>query len=368
MNKETILYKTLHHALSLKRPHNTNTTDNFAVWLSKRIPANVDWHFDTVGNLHVDARFDDKNTTLFVAHIDTVHHTEGVNHIEMTDTHWFASGDVLGADDGAGVAMLMHLLCSGVPAYYIFTQGEERGGIGAKFIADEYDWLLMQFDRAIAFDRRGIESVITHQGFGRCCSDTFGNALAGALDEHNLNLMHLVDDTGIYTDTAEFTEIIPECTNISVGYYSEHTQKEHLDLVYFAQLAVAVLLIDWDALPTERDPSVLESKFDSYGYGSMYGQYDDYGYGKPINTINNSLVDYRVEELYDALIDAKYGDYTFLITLIAEAVYPDDPIMARHHIKQRHISADLIDSAMRDIDIVDPDVILFELFDSAYAM
>jgi len=35
----------------------------------------------------------------------------------------------------------------------------------------------------------------------------------------------------VYTDTAEFTDIIPECTNRSVGYAREHTQEESLDLV-----------------------------------------------------------------------------------------------------------------------------------------
>jgi hypothetical protein len=42
--------------------------------------------------------------------------------------------------------------------------------------------------------------------------------------------------------------------------------------------------------------------------------------------------------------------------------------MAMTHIKQRYISPDLIDAAIRDIDVVDADTILFDLFDAAYAL
>jgi hypothetical protein len=369
MNKQSILFRTLHRALSYKRPHNTDMTDRFTFWLTEQLPAHADWYFDTVGNLHVDMRSDYAHTTLFTAHVDTVHRLEGKNNIRVTDTHWHADGDVLGADDGAGVAMLMHLLCGGVPAYYLFTQGEEKGGIGATHVATQYEYLLMQFDRAIAFDRRGIDSVITHQGMGRCCSDAFGNALATALGAHNDNMMHLTDDTGVYTDTAEFIDVIPECTNISIGYYKEHTQEESLDIGYFQQLADAVLLVEWDKLPTERDPSVIESKWGNYDWTDRYGYgYTTYGRMGDPSTINNPLVDYRTEELYDALIDAQYGCFSLLTTLIAETVYPDDPFMAMTHIKQRYISPDLIDAAIRDIDVVDADTILFDLFDAAYAV
>ena len=48
--------------------------------------------------------------------------------------------------------------------------------------------------------------------------------------------------------------------NISVGYQSEHTQNESLDIFHFSALAERVINIDWDSLPTDRDPSVKEEK------------------------------------------------------------------------------------------------------------
>ena len=263
MNKKSILHKTLARALSVKRPHNTPAVSDFTEWLFNALPAELKsfTSVDGAGNLHIDNRIAGSKT-LFIAHVDTVHREVGANKIRKTAGKWYADGAPLGADDGAGVAILMHMLCGGVPAYYVFTQGEECGGIGARAMAKDTA-LLSQFDRAIAFDRRGIDSVITHQGYGRCCSDTFAQALADSLSSGNV-LMYLGDDTGIYTDTAEFVDVIPECTNISVGYMYEHSDKEELNIHHFTALADAVLTLPWDTLPTDRDPTVYESKWGEY--------------------------------------------------------------------------------------------------------
>ena len=196
------LYKILHKALGMKRPHATVGTAAFSAWLQTKFPANT-WHVDGAGNMHVDLRGDPTiHRTLFVAHVDTVHKTTGKNVYTQTMTTITAKGDVLGADDGAGVALLMHMMSHGIPAYYLFTQGEERGGIGAKFAAKNYGKVLVEMDRAIAFDRRGTDSVISYQGFSRCCSDTFGDALARELNDNGDNFFYSVDPTGVYTDTA----------------------------------------------------------------------------------------------------------------------------------------------------------------------
>ena len=61
-------------------------------------------------------------------------------------------------------------------------------------------------------------------------------------------------DRGVFTDTANFVSIIPECTNISCGYANEHVNMECQDLHHLERLGEAVLLVDWEALPTKRDP------------------------------------------------------------------------------------------------------------------
>jgi hypothetical protein len=365
MDKKSMLYKTLCRALSVKRPHKGTGVVMFTEWIATAMPEHLHeaTFIDEVGNLHVDARVDATHRTLFVAHVDTVHREDGANKIRKTASKWYADDAVLGADDGAGVAMLMHMLCGGVPAYYVFTQGEECGGIGAKHLSKDVA-LLSQFDRAIAFDRRGIDSVITHQGYGRCCSDSFAQALADELSSGNV-LMYLGDDTGVYTDTAEFVDTIPECTNISIGYMHEHTQKEELNITHFTALADAVLNVAWDALPTDRDPAVVDNKWDAYGYGAPSGawaknwwaDYKDDALG------GEYTLEMRVE---DALYDAMGGRYTDLINLIAECVYPEDPALAKRTISRRILTDEVLEEAWNMLGQHDPDVVLFTLYDIAY--
>lgn len=259
--------RVLRRALSLKRP--TGSIEEGTLLLSlafdvRSYRPNTAMFVDTAGNLHVDMRAfnkrgNTKNRTLFVAHVDTVHYVGGANVFDDTTPMWKAAGgQPLGADDGAGVSVLAALIRAGKAAYYIFTRGEESGGIGAKYLAREMYDVLEQFDRAIAFDRKDVFSVITHQGWnGRCCSDAFAEGLCTALNDQGLMMMP--DDGGVYTDTAEFVEFIPECTNISAGYYREHSKEEHLDTEYLQQLTAAAIALDWDALPTERDPGAYEA-------------------------------------------------------------------------------------------------------------
>lgn len=382
----TILYKTLNKALHLARPHGSTTTERYTKWLRGQLPAHLGadpalvWR-DALGNLHVDNRDDMSHRSLFIAHVDTVHRVEGNNRILKTDKKWFADGAALGADDGVGNALLMHMLHAGVPGYYIFSQGEECGGLGAKHIAKAYPDLLVQFDRAIAFDRKGTDSVISHQGWSRCCSDVFAQALSDALNDTDatMELMYSPDDTGVYTDTAEFTDSIPECTNISCGYMHEHTQREELDIGHFDRLAAAVLLVAWDDLPVHRDPTVKEYK--SYaGYDKWddwrdkwYLNYDkhegldvkdgiEYDYSKLDELDANSLDCY----LYECLEDAKQGFPNGLIEMMAESVYPEDPGMARKFIDRNRMTDAVLDEAIEMVGTYDVETVLSTVFDAAY--
>lgn len=367
----TALMSTLKTALTVKRPHGGKAVRQFTEWLHNNLPSKYkDRAFlDAAGNLHVDARIKKTHRTLFVAHVDTVHREDGKNLVKVKDNGatWHAYGGVpLGADDGAGVAMLMHLLHSGKSAYYIFTQGEERGGIGATFVAKQYADLLAEFDRAIAFDRRGIDSIISHQGYGRCCSDSFAQTLANAFNDIDPDaFMYAPDDSGVYTDTAEFTDIIPECTNISVGYDREHTQSESLNLVHYQQLSSAVIQIDWDSLPVKRDPTVVESLYDDYATGGWWTQYTTPT--TSYSTTKYTYPDKRREDVIDAVIDAQYGYHLPLSDMIAESVWPDDKALALRHMNFKNIDPAFLDEAFEMLDAgEDIDLVLGMLFDEMH--
>ena len=236
--------KTLLSMLTYCRPHGGVYVSKFA----SKFLASPD-RIDALGS---------GSKTLFVAHMDSVHQTDGIQEItydENLNIVYKANGskECLGADDASGVWLLTELMKAGVPGVYVFTIGEERGGIGAKHLAKDTKFLA-RFDRAIAFDRKANESIITQQGCGRCCSDEFAIELG-----IGLGMNHVPDDTGVYTDTAEFTRVIPECTNISVGYLNEHTPYEVQDVDYLLALRKACIELDWESLPVYRDPKEEES-------------------------------------------------------------------------------------------------------------
>ena len=230
-----------------------------------------------------------ESRTIFASHLDTVSKTHTkVNHVFEGNMIKTDGTTTLGADDKAGVTTMLWMIKHNVPGLYYFFIGEEVGCIGSGNAARSVSDFKDKYDRIISFDRRDVGSVITHQSWSRCCSDSFGDALASELNKSGLS--YKKDDGGVYTDSAEFVDIIPECTNISVGYYKEHTTNESQDIEHLTKLAEACLRVDWENLPTERDPKFTEYKTTSYDYGTSYGSSKrntwvgkgggiDYGYG-----------------------------------------------------------------------------------------
>src|SRR5271166_6305948 len=70
-----------------------------------------------------------------------------------------------------------------------------------------------------------------------------------------VGLDYRADATGLFTDTANYMYLIPECTNLSVGYEREHGPTENLDAIHAGWLRGAMLKFDASGLPARRDPS-----------------------------------------------------------------------------------------------------------------
>lgn len=210
---------------------------------------------DEVGNYFMEIG---DSETMFCAHLDTAAwDIQRVRHVQFISRNKqdFITTDgttILGADDKAGVVILMNLIEKKVPGLYYFFIGEESGLIGSKGILDLDEEKFKKYKRCIAFDRRDYGSIISAQMGGKCCSNDFVKALASQFAEHNMTFRD--DPTGVYTDSAVFMDIIPEVTNLSVGYFNEHTTNEIQNLTYLSMLANAATKIDWESLPTVRDP------------------------------------------------------------------------------------------------------------------
>lgn len=211
---------------------------------------------DSVGNYY--KIIGDNPTTMFTSHLDTADRKQVSTNLysikdENGDEIIYTDGSsILGADDKAGVAVMLYMMSNNVPGLYYFFMGEERGGIGSGLLSSVYEETpyLKNIVRCVSFDRRDVCSVITSQLGRVCCSNEFGSSLCKEYKSHGINLS--LDPTGIYTDSASFLDQIPECTNISVGYYNEHTGKEKLNISYLERLAKASIKVNWDSLPTVR--------------------------------------------------------------------------------------------------------------------
>jgi hypothetical protein len=159
---------------------------------------------------------------------------------------------ILGADDKAGVSVMLYMMAHNIPGIYYFFDGEERGGIGSNKVASIFETInhLKDVKRCVSFDRRNYYSIITQQLGRQCCSNEFATALAEELNKSGLKIS--LDPTGVYTDSASFIDEISECTNISVGYFAEHTVNESQNISYLSRLAEACLKVNWESLPTVK--------------------------------------------------------------------------------------------------------------------
>lgn len=236
-----------------RRPHGTNAATKFG----RRFLTPLMGPPDCSGNYFTRIG---ESRTMFAAHYDTVHYQGGTQKIAVGDDFAFlpsgSKSNCLGADCTTGLWLVLEMIRAGVPGNYAVFAGEEVGCIGSRdFVQerpDDYD----RVDAVISFDRRGYQSVVTHQMGYRTASDKFAASLAGILD-----LDMKADPGGSYTDSNEFSHLIPECTNLSVGYFSQHTTKEAQDLSFAARLRNRLVDAEWSQLVIARDPS----DFDPWG-------------------------------------------------------------------------------------------------------
>jgi hypothetical protein len=211
------------------------------------------------------------NSVMFTCHLDTAcKYHKKVNHrfrkkgkIIGTD-----GSTILGADDKAGMVVLLKMIENKVPGLYYFFIGEEVGCIGSGDLAlfwEEFEYS-HRINKIISFDRRGTNSIITHQMMGRSASDEFGQELANRLNSVN-GLSMKLDNTGVLTDSASFMDQVEECTNISVGYMNEHTTNETQNIYFLEKLCEACVNIKWEDLPVKRD-------INDFSWGA-YARYED---------------------------------------------------------------------------------------------
>lgn len=314
-------------AMHAPRPHDSYSEQE---WIEQWLMTLDGAWMDEFGNVWVTVG--DGSKTIFASHTDTVHTDERPLTLDVKDGFLTAKQggkpSVLGADDTAGCWLMIQMIRHRVPGTYIFHRGEEQACLGSRALVEKY--VFSKWHRIISFDRMGAEDVITFQRGTRCCSEEFASALANRLNWFGFD--YAPSPYGAYTDSAEYMGDVPECTNISVGYYGQHSNKECLALGHLVRLADACIQLDWESLPTSRDPSKTERmdfgiarSFTSWRWDDD-GYFDDYDWKKlksgPALGINSRRDDLRWDLLgltdWEEIVDAVRSDPEAAAAIICE--------------------------------------------------
>lgn len=209
---------------------------------------------------------------MLVAHLDTVHSTIPANIFYDQEQRVMWSPQGIGGDDRCGVAAIINILNSGYRPHILFTCGEETGGKGAR---EFVNWckkfnLTDRLKYIIELDRKGTNDAVYY----RCDNKEF--------EEY-------VTKFGWKTNTGSFSDISVLCpgikiagVNLSVGYFSQHTTSEYIDLKVVGNTIARVKKMLED-IP-EKSFEFVEKKYDYKKYGGYYRGYEDFyeDFGNPL--------------------------------------------------------------------------------------
>lgn len=279
--------------LSWARPHGSQAEAEFIkLHVCKPLDAlGVAYELDGFGNVWaaIPKQVNAGPDVLWSCHVDTVHASGGRQGVQFASDGQTVelvkrkAGRCLGADDGAGLWLMLEMIRARVPGGYVFHRGEEKGRLGSCYVMEVEAERLQGWDACVAFDRRDYQDIITHQLGERCASEAFAASLALALNSFGQGLSYRADDTGSYTDSYSYMGAIPECTNVSVGYSGEHGPRETLDALHVWRLRKALVSADFSGLVIQRDPSELTYYGAGWGWGSStdYEAEGDFAFGSP---------------------------------------------------------------------------------------
>jgi hypothetical protein len=253
--------ESLFYMLQTMRPAGSKTEEDFIrQWIQP-----LGTETDGYGNEYI--RIGDA-PIMWSCHTDSVHNVEGFQKIKHK-AGWIGlhpdekRANCLGADDCAGVWLLREMILAGKSGLYVFHREEECGGHGSQWIAKNNAALVDGIQACIALDRKGTDSIITHQWGGRCASDAFAASMGKQFSGYK------ADTGGSFTDSANYTHLVPECSNLSVGYEAQHSKDERLAYFHLLDLRDQLLRFDYRKVAIQRTPEA-SSPYDTWEDDSSY--------------------------------------------------------------------------------------------------
>jgi putative aminopeptidase FrvX len=242
-------------------------------WLMPRLEKLTDRVFqDSYGNLLAEKVVGDGNgaTVILSAHMDTVSNIQKGRKVlfdEKTQTFRSSKG-VLGADDRAGIAIILAVLRNIEKTSFngkikvCFSREEEVGCVGASKIPVDF---YKDANLAIVVDRRGRRDIVTGCGemYG-FCSEAVGKFFE---DCSALLDMDWKAVPGGVSDALVFSGNGVHSVNLSAGYENEHTSKETVHLPSCRD-TINLILQAFSVINTQYH------KFGSVPVGSRWSSYD----------------------------------------------------------------------------------------------
>ncbi len=232
------------------------------------------WKKDFHGNYYYQIG---EPTIMFTSHCDTADNgnPKDVTHVIEGNIIKTDGKTILGADDKAGMAVMIYMIEKKKTGLYYFFLNEERGCVGSRALnkyldTHKDDDLYKNITKVVSLDRKDQDNIITYQVSERCCSDEFADELGKRLNSAG-GFNYRKDPTGSVTDSHQIAEKFSECTNLSVGYNGQHSTVEKQDIAFLQKLADACCQVDWETLPVKRDFTKVEYLHSSYSRNYNYG-------------------------------------------------------------------------------------------------
>ena len=176
---------------------------------------------------------------MLVAHLDTVHHLPAKQIVFDRQQRLMWSPQGIGGDDRCGIYSILSIVRKGFRPYVLFTTDEEIGGVGATAFTKAYPQLPFKLKYIVELDRRGKDDCV----FYDCGNDEF---------------MRYVQSFGFKEEYGTFSDISilsPQydvaSVNLSIGYYSEHTKTETINIghMFATMFKVIKMLKDEQSCP-----------------------------------------------------------------------------------------------------------------------
>jgi putative aminopeptidase FrvX len=235
----------LEQMLQYMRPAGTHTEVEF---IQKYIDSIEGIKTDFFGNRILEYP---GSKVLITCHTDTVHRMPGLQKIEKKDNiirlPKNTQSNCLGADNTAGIYAAIKMIRAGVPVSFVFHRAEECGGRGSSYFVQVFEEHIRKYDICLSLDRRGYTDIITKQMTTQTASIEFAESLA-----NELQMGHAPSNNGVFTDSFNYSRVVKECSNLSVGYFNEHTSHEYLDKDYLEKLIKRLIKVNWNNLKVTR--------------------------------------------------------------------------------------------------------------------